>query len=99
MSIINVSEVLRLSPAAKNLESRPKPICDIIDHVEESKMIKLVGWDNYQDMIADKKDFSAVQKWNDEATYLEGAQVVYKGIVYEADENITNNNTPNDCSQ
>lgn len=71
----------------------------MLPHVEESKMIKMVGWENYQSMLDDKKDFSSVQKWNDETTYLEGDEVIYKGIVYVADENITNNNTPNDCSQ
>lgn len=62
-------------------------------------MIEIVGWDNYQAMLNDMIDYSAVAAWSDEAVYVQGNMVKYDGIIYVADENITNNNTPNDCSQ
>lgn len=62
-------------------------------------MLEFVGEDNYQRMLDDMIDYSSVQKWNDETEYEEGDMVEYKGIIYVADEDITNNNTPNDCSQ
>lgn len=82
----------------RELDGRLQPICRVLKQTEAIEMKRLVGHDNYKEMLADLVNYSAVTEWDEDGSYTLNAlkrfeKTVYKLIVAAN----TDNNTP-DCS-
>lgn len=90
---------MSLCPSPKEIGARTQPICDVLDHTEESYICEIFGIDTYELLLEDLIDYSDTEQWSDEASYEMDDVVCYQGEYYVliVDEN-SNNSAPS-CNE
>ena len=89
-TIITPGEVIRHSPESSKYP--PQKVEKFIFPIEEELARNCLGFDFYEALIGDLKDWSGIKVWVSGATYAEGDLVNYYGLIIESKvaDNINN---------